>query len=318
MIISSFILLSFLGGLNAFLLNHPVKRKAGLTMALGNDYLSTLSGVTATLTPKTNHQVKNQDVSTINDKKTQQEQENVVTFWHAPCSYFAINKLVSKGHRKNADVGQPHDATRPLATSGPLSSGSWWCAAGGWPSPALRTTTEIFHVLEGRACVTDLDGMPHYFGPGDTVILPKGWSGRWDIMEPIHKIWFVHDHPNIELTSYPIRAIVTPYNNFAAHHLEPDGVRPDATHGTSPRTASRTIYEVGPTDVGCWTCTAGSFPSKVRTTTECFHVLEGVFFLTNKDGSARRCVAGDTIVLPIGWSGHWDVIETVKKIWVIV
>jgi len=45
-------------------------------------------------------------------------------------------------------------------------------------------------------------------------------------------------------------------------------------------------------------------------------VLEGVFFLTNTDGTARRCVAGDTVVLPKGWAGMWDVIETVKKVWV--
>jgi uncharacterized cupin superfamily protein len=55
-------------------------------------------------------------------------------------------------------------------------------------------------------------------------------------------------------------------------------------------------------------------------TTECFHVLEGVFFLTNTDadGSARRCVAGDTVVIPKGWTGHVDVIQTVKKLWFAV
>jgi len=24
------------------------------------------------------------------------------------------------------------------------------------------------------------------------------------------------------------------------------------------------------------------------------------------------------VVLPKGWSGHWDIIETVKKIWVVL
>jgi uncharacterized cupin superfamily protein len=46
-------------------------------------------------------------------------------------------------------------------------------------------------------------------------------------------------------------------------------------------------------------------------------VLEGVFFLTNADGIARRCVVGDTVVLPKGWTGKWDVIETVKKLWMV-
>ena len=29
--------------------------------------------------------------------------------------------------------------------------------------------------------------------------------------------------------------------------------------------------------------------------------VDGVFFLTNPDGSARRCTACDTVVLPKGW-----------------
>jgi len=241
-----------------------------------------------------------------------------VTFSHAPLTYFALDKLTPKGPRKNADVGQPHDATRPLVKVGSVSSGSWWCAEGGWPSPALRATTEVFFVFSGRGCVTDLDGARHEFGVGDTVVLPKGWSGRWDIMEPIHKVWFVHDHPDVEETSSPIRAVITPYITLAKQQsLTPQGVRTDAIHG-SPSTASLTIYDKGPTEVGCWTCTPGSFRVVNRATTECFHVLEGVFFITNADGNARRCLAGDTVVLPKGWSGHWDVIETVRKLWVVV
>ena len=32
------------------------------------------------------------------------------------------------------------------------------------------------------------------------------------------------------------------------------------------------------------------------------------------DGSAIRCLAGDTVVLPEGWSGRWDVIESLKAV----
>jgi uncharacterized cupin superfamily protein len=243
-----------------------------------------------------------------------------VAFVHAPFSHFAVDRLAAKGPRRDPDAGQPHDATRPLTSVGPVSAGSWWCSEGGWPSPTQRTTTEVFFVFAGRGCVTDLDGTRHEFGPGDTVVLPKGWSGRWDIAEPIHKVWFVHDHPNIEETSSPIRAVITHYSNLIApEYLTQHGVRPDALSGSAPSTASRTIYDVGPTEVGYWTCTPGSFPVSERAATECFHVLGGVFFLTNAaDGSARRCVAGDTVVLPRGWTGYWDVIETAKKLWVVV
>ncbi len=248
---------------------------------------------------------------------SQEGRSSDIFFSHAPLSHFSVDKLASKGPRKNADIGSPHDSTRPLVTVGNLKAGSWWCAAGGWPSPNLRTSTEIFYVLSGHACVTDMDGTNNYFGPGDVVVLPKEWSGRWDVLEDIHKVWVTVDHPDL---LYGIvdttKAIVKPYSNFAPHNLTPSGVRADATHG-SPSTASDTYLDNGHMSTGIWTCTAGSFPVSERATTEAFHLLEGIAFLTNSDGSARRCVAGDTVVLPRGWSGQWDVIEPVKKVWVI-
>jgi uncharacterized cupin superfamily protein len=113
-----------------------------------------------------------------------------VPLHHAPLADFAVDLLTAKGPRPSADVGDPHDATRPLVrdVDGTSSAGSWWCSRGGWPRRSPRTTTEIFHVLSGFGCVTDVDGRRHFFGQGDTVILPKGWSGRWDIAEPIHKV----------------------------------------------------------------------------------------------------------------------------------
>lgn len=237
---------------------------------------------------------------------------------HASKNDFDISNMTPKGPRPNADVGKPHDKTLRLGQDRNIRAGTWWCAAGGWPSLEQRATTEIFYVLKGQGCLTDLDGMRHYFGPGDVVVLPKGWSGRWDVLEDIHNVWFVHEHPNIEHKTNPIRVEIANYNTFAPQYMTQYGIRKDAIHG-SPSAASRTLYEVGPTEVGVWTCTAGSFPVTNRPTTECLHVLEGVFFLTNAvDGTARRCVPGDTVILPKGWSGYWDVIEPLKKLWVIV
>lgn len=115
-----------------------------------------------------------------------------VVLHHAPLSDFAVHLLAPKGPRVGADVGSPHDSTRTLArdVDGTVSAGSWWCGPfGGWPSRTPRLTTEAFYVLSGFGCVTDRDdGQRHFFGRGDTVVLPRGWSGRWDIAEPIHKV----------------------------------------------------------------------------------------------------------------------------------
>jgi uncharacterized cupin superfamily protein len=239
---------------------------------------------------------------------------NVVRFAHAPLDYFGVALMTPKGPRPKADVGTPHDATRPLADAGPLSVGTWWCAAGGWPSETPRATTEAFHVFSGRGCVTDSDGKTkHYFGPGDTVVLPKGWAGRWDIWKDLHKVWFVHNHARVEVKVAKgecIQAAVTPYRGLVAPGL--------ATPGLTG--VEHQLYSLGPTNVMGWTCQA---PSKIDVDmplfhTEAFHMLEGVVFVSNADGSAQRCVAGDTVVLPRGWCGRLDVMETVRKLRVVV
>ena len=89
------------------------------------------------------------------------------------------------------------------ALGGAASCGSWACTPGGWDSPNARPSTEWFYVLSGRGAVTDPDGTPHPFGPGDVVVLPKGWYGRWDITEHIHKIWLTLTHDDVPGASLP-------------------------------------------------------------------------------------------------------------------
>lgn len=114
-------------------------------------------------------------------------------FAFAPTSYFAMDKLVSKGPRPTADWGTPADASLKLCDDGTFRAGSWYCTAGGWPSSDKgKAVTEVFYVVEGYGSLDDADGVRHYFGPGDTVIIPKGHTGRWDVYQPIHKVWAVN------------------------------------------------------------------------------------------------------------------------------
>ena len=245
-------------------------------------------------------------------------------FVHAPLGYFAPELLTPKGTRRAGgslvDVGEPEDFSRPLWKSGDGASvGSWACTQGGWDSPKLRPTTEIFLVLDGEGSVTDTDGVTHPFGAGGVVVLPKHWSGRWDITAAlIHKVWVVHDHPDVPGAADGIvRAVVAPLQWFRDVAPESPRVVEHALHA-APAHVAHTIYHVGPTRVGFVLCAPGSFEVAPRQTAETFFIVDGVFFLTNPDGSSRRCVGGDTVVLPKGWTGHWDIIEPVWKVWVEV
>lgn len=86
----------------------------------------------------------------------------------------------------------------------------------------------------------------------------------------------------------------------------------------APAHLAQIAYDLPPTRAGFVSCARGSFVVPERVAAECFFVVEGLFFLTDQQGLARRCGAGDTVVLPKGWAGHWDVIEPVRKVWVEV
>jgi uncharacterized cupin superfamily protein len=240
-------------------------------------------------------------------------------FCHVPLHYFSLDQLVSKGPRATYDWGTPQDWSRKLADDGVFRAGSWYCSEGGWPSPNGKAVTEVFYVLEGHGALGDSDGVLHYYGPGDMVIIPKGHTGRWDVHSPIHKVWAVNAHANVEeTTSTPIRVRVDHYKDFAPHCLS-DTSANDPLYGSTGlvASASKTWYDIGPTRVGVWTCQPGSFAVQngVR---QWFHVLEGMLFITDSsDGTTKRCVPGDTVMLPAGWSGYVDVLEPVKKVFTV-
>lgn len=236
--------------------------------------------------------------------------DSLVKFEHRPFSYFAIENLKVKGPRANADVGEPFDATRPLGKDGKMSTGSWFCTEGGWPSPKLRDTTEVFYVFSGNGCLTDLDGTRNYFGPGDIVILPKGWSGRWDVFHDIHKVWAVFEHDDVP--SVVTKATIKNYNTFSPQYMTSS----ETNIGSCVSSASTTFLDNGHMSVGTKIYSEGSFDVVATRETESLHFLEGRCYIANSDGSAQACVAGDTVLLPKGWTGRFDVIDSAKMMWV--
>ena len=70
--------------------------------------------------------------------------------------------------------------------------------------------------------------------------------------------------------------------------------------------------------IGVWECTPYSeilsYPGE---TSEFCHVLKGKVALTNPDGSTEYFEIGDSYVVPSGFKGKFEVLETLRKIYVI-
>ena len=47
--------------------------------------------------------------------------------------------------------------------------------------------TEYVLMISGRVVVTEENGTSNTFEAGDTFVIPKGWSGTWDIKERMKK-----------------------------------------------------------------------------------------------------------------------------------
>ncbi|MFL6069837.1 MAG: cupin domain-containing protein [Actinomycetes bacterium] len=100
-----------------------------------------------------------------------------------------------------------------------------------------------------------------------------------------------------------------------AGDLEDWGPRAGADVG-EPMTSGRVLYEGNGIQVGIWECTPGGWTIKDRPDHETVQILTGRARLTNADGTSTELTAGDVLTLPKGWSGRWDIVETVRKFFI--
>jgi uncharacterized cupin superfamily protein len=82
------------------------------------------------------------------------------------------------------------EAAKSLWTSpdGALDIGVWECTPGFFTADR-STAAEFCHFLQGKIIMTHIDGSKKTLGPGDAIMLPKGWKGTWEIIEHTRKIY---------------------------------------------------------------------------------------------------------------------------------
>lgn len=99
-----------------------------------------------------------------------------------------LSDLEDWGPRAGADSGEPMTSGRVIYQGNGTETGIWRCTPGGW-SISDRQDAESVLILQGRARLTDADGTAVELGQGDALVLPRGWSGRWDILETVTKFY---------------------------------------------------------------------------------------------------------------------------------
>ncbi len=75
-------------------------------------------------------------------------------------------------------------------TEGAVESGVWTCDVGAWDETDYPVN-EVMVMVDGHLRIHEPGGVVHDLREGDMFALPKGWAGRWDVVEPMRKIYFI-------------------------------------------------------------------------------------------------------------------------------
>lgn len=99
--------------------------------------------------------------------------------------------------------------------------------------------------------------------------------------------------------------------------LTPSGQRAGADSG-DPQVSVAEIFNDGKSQAGVWQCTPGGWSVNDRPDTETATILSGKGVITDNSGRKTDIGPGSIVTLPRGWTGRWDITETVRKVYVIV
>ncbi|MGA7595124.1 MAG: cupin domain-containing protein [Gallionella sp.] len=79
--------------------------------------------------------------------------------------------------------------------SGQFFTGIWASSAGSFE--VNYSEEELCVLLEGRVRLIDSSGQAREFGPGGAFVIPAGFTGVWENLEPVKKIYAIWQSPNV-------------------------------------------------------------------------------------------------------------------------
>jgi len=82
-------------------------------------------------------------------------------------------------------------ANRYADSSGQFFAGDWSSTVGKWR--VAYSEHEFCHLLEGRVVLTSDTGERWDFGPGDAWVIPAGFRGTWETLEPARKRYAIFE-----------------------------------------------------------------------------------------------------------------------------
>jgi len=112
--------------------------------------------------------------------------------------------------------------------------------------------------------------------------------------------------------------IMTNFLRLTAEAVEPEHERPapEKVISGDPQFTTWNLEDRDGLYCGIWQATPGKWRISYDEW-EYIHILEGRSVITSDDGTEYPLQAGDSFILRPGFSGTWEVIETIRKEYVI-
>lgn len=90
-------------------------------------------------------------------------------------------------------AGDPTTTTRNFFSDpdGVFFAGIWESTRGRWR--VTYSEYEFCHITRGRVRIEGPSGQRWEFGPGDTFVIPAGFAGVWDVIEPMAKLYVIFE-----------------------------------------------------------------------------------------------------------------------------
>lgn len=87
--------------------------------------------------------------------------------------------------------------------------------------------------------------------------------------------------------------------------------------GDLPVQTDNSFFQEGNLTAGTWECGPGKMQLDLDITEFC-HLLKGHWILTSESGHVTEIKVGDSWIFPNGWKGTAEVVETVRKVYMII
>jgi len=93
--------------------------------------------------------------------------------------------------------GNPERRTWMVYEAAPagLYAGIWECEVGRWRIQMDPQEHEYFVVLQGRCRIHDTAGVFKEAGPGEALVIPAGFAGEFEVLEPLRKHFVIVSPP---------------------------------------------------------------------------------------------------------------------------